>query len=79
MPDLEKLFDRENKSKSLNEEIEAIKFEKLYYEKLNHENLINVNQYKFRNSQSLIKYVTRYQDDTKEKKFTFFSLVKVNY
>lgn len=74
---LSKLFESENKSKSLNEEIEAIKLEQQYYEKFNHESIINVDKYNFKNSQSLINYVTRYQDDTKEKKFTFFLWLKL--
>ena len=74
---LSDLFESENKCKSLNEEIEAIKLEQQYYEKFNHEDLINVDKYKFRDSQSLIRYATRYQDDTKEKKFTFFLWLKL--
>ncbi|MBQ8430401.1 MAG: DUF2726 domain-containing protein, partial [Clostridia bacterium] len=65
------------KSKSLNEEIEAIKLEQQYYEKFNQENIISIEKYKFKNSQSLINYVTRYQEDTKEKKFTFFLWLKL--
>lgn len=74
---LSKLFTEENKAKSLNEEIEAIKLEQQYYEKFNHESLINVDKYKFKNSQSLINYVTMYQNDTKEKKFTVFLWLKL--
>ncbi len=74
---LSKLFESENKSKTLNEEIEAIKLEQQYYERYNHESIINVDKYNFKNSQSLINYVTRYQDDTKEKKFTLFLWLKL--
>ena len=74
---LSELFESENKSKSLNEEIEAIKLEQQYYEKFNQENIISIEKYKFKNSQSLINYVTRYQEDTKEKKFTFFLWLKL--
>ncbi len=74
---LSKLFESENTSKSLKEEIEAIKLEQQYYEKFNYENIINIDKYKFKNSQTLINYVTRYQEDTKEKKFTFFLWLKL--
>ncbi len=74
---LSQLFENENKSKNLKEKIESIKLEQQYYEKFNHENIINVDRYKFKNSQSLINYITRYQTDTKEKKFTFFLWLKL--
>ena len=74
---LSKLFEHENKSKILKEEIEAIKLEQQYYEKFNRQSLIDVDKYKFKNSQSLINYVTKYQEDTKERKFTFFLWLKL--
>lgn len=74
---LSKLFERENKSKILKEEIEAIKLEQQYYEKFNRQSLIDVDKYKFKNSKSLINYVTKYQEDTKERKFTFFLWLKL--
>lgn len=74
---LSELFESENKSKSINEQIEAIKLEKQYYEKLNREDIIDVKNYRFKNSQELINYVTRYQEDTKEKRFTFFLWLKL--
>lgn len=74
---LSKLFESENKSKILKEEIESIKLEKQYYEKFNHKSLVDVNKYKFKNSQSLINYVTKYQEDTKGRKFTFFLWLKL--
>lgn len=74
---LSRLFESENKSKILKEEIEAIKLEQQYYKKFNHESLVDVNKYKFKNSQSLINYVTKYQEDTKERKFTFFLWLKL--
>ncbi len=74
---LSKLFETENKSKKLNEEIEKIKLEQQYYERFNHESIINIDKYYFKDSQSLINYVTRYQNDTKEKKFTFFLWLKL--
>ena len=74
---LSRLFESENKSKILKEEIEAIKLEQQYYKKFNHESLVDVNKYKFKNSQSLINYVTKYQEDTKERRFTFFLWLKL--
>ena len=64
-------------AKVLKEEIEAIKLEQQYYEKFNHQSLIDVDKYKFKNSQSLINYVTKYQEDTKDRKFTFFLWLKL--
>ncbi len=74
---LSKLFESENKSKKLNEEIENIKLEQQYYERFNHESIINIDKYYFKDSQSLINYLTRYHNDTKEKKFTFFLWLKL--
>lgn len=67
---LSRLFESENKSKRLKEEIDSINLEKEYYENFNKDSLINVDKYKFKNSQALIEYVTHYQEDTKEKQFT---------
>lgn len=74
---LSKLFESENKSKILKEEIDAIKLEQQYYEKFNYQSLVDVDKYKFKNSQSLINYVTKYQEDTKERNFTFFLWLKL--
>ena len=74
---LSKLFESNNKLKTLNEEIEKIKLEQQYYQKFNYENLINVDKYKFYDSKDLIEYITKYQDDTKERKFTFFLWLKL--
>lgn len=74
---LSKLFESECEFKRLNEEIESIKLEQKYYEKFNHESITNVDKYKFKDSQSLINYVTRYQEDTKGKKFNLFFWLKL--
>ena len=59
------------------EKIEELKLEQQYYKKYNHDSIINVDKYKFKDSQALINYITRYQDDTKEKKFTLFLWLKL--
>lgn len=74
---LSQLFESENKSKRLKEEIDSIKLEKEYYENFNQDSLINVDKYKFKNSQDLIEYVTQYQEDTKDKQFTMFLWLKL--
>lgn len=74
---LSKLFEYENRSKKIDEEIAAIKLEQKYYEKFNRENIVDINKYKFKDSNSLINYITRYQEDTKEKKFTLFLCLKL--
>ena len=76
---LSQLFESENKSKRLKEEIESIKLEKEYYENFNQDSLINVDKYKFKNSQDLIEYVTQYQEDTKDKQFTMFLWLKIDF
>ena len=74
---LSKLFEYENRSKKIGEEIAAIRLEQKYYEKFNQENIVDVNKYKFKDSNSLINYITRYQEDIKEKKFTLFLCLKL--
>ena len=74
---LSKLFESENKTKIIKEEIESLKLEQQYYEKFHHESIINIDKYKFKTSKSLINYITSYQEDTKEKNFTFFLWLKL--
>lgn len=74
---LNKLFEDENKSKILKDEIQKLKLEKEYYEKFFNDKMLDTTKFKFRNSHELIKYVTNYQFDTNNKNFTFFLWLKL--
>jgi len=68
------LFNLDNNRSIKAELLNCLRLEKEYYEKFSNcnTNTEESKNFRFKSAESLIKYVTRYQHDTQNKKFTFF-------
>ncbi|MDD3397215.1 MAG: AAA domain-containing protein [Clostridia bacterium] len=73
------LFNLDNDRSIKAELLNCLRLEKEYYEKFSNcnTNTEESKNFRFKSAESLIKYVTRYQHDTQNKKFTFFLWLKL--